>query len=103
ALKVDIIADMGSMIVEVGGIPALGFTSLICGPYRTAKAAAHTTGVYTNRAPISPYRGAGRPEAIYSLERALDLAARAIGMDPSEVRRRNFIAADEFPYTTPTR
>jgi aerobic carbon-monoxide dehydrogenase large subunit len=86
-----------------GGIPALGFSGLMAGPYRTQHVTAHTTGVYTNRPPISPYRGAGRPEATYALERALDLAARAIGIDPAEVRRRNFIGADEFPYRTPTR
>ncbi len=103
AIRVDIRSDMGAIIPEVGAVPALGFSSLICGPYRTAKATSHTTGVYTNRPPTSPYRGAGRPEAVFSLERALDLAARAIGMDPAEVRRRNFIAADQFPYATPTR
>jgi carbon-monoxide dehydrogenase large subunit len=103
AVRVEILCDMGSVIPPTGAVPPLLFSAMIAGPYRIPKATAHTTGVYTNRPPTVPYRGAGRPEAVYSLERAVDLAARAIGMDPAEVRRRNFIGPDEFPYTTPTR
>ena len=102
AMRADILCDMGAIIPATGAIPAIGFSSLVAGPYRTPHVTAHTTGVYTNRPPTSPYRGAGRPEATYALERALELAARAIGMDPAEVRRRNFIGSADFPYHTPT-
>ena len=102
AMRVDILTDVGAYIPPNGAIPALMASVLAAGTYRTPKVAANVTGVYTNRPPTSPYRGAGRPEAIYSLERALDLGARAIGMDPAEVRRRNYIAPEQFPYTTPT-
>ncbi|MEW6046170.1 MAG: molybdopterin cofactor-binding domain-containing protein, partial [Bacillota bacterium] len=59
-------------------------------------------GVFTNTTPVDAYRGAGRPEATYIVERMVDLFAREIGMDPAEVRRRNFIAPEAFPYVTPT-
>src|SRR5262249_27356078 len=54
----------------------------------------------TNKAPVGVYRGAGAPEAVFALERALDRAARELGLDPAELRRRNFIRADEFPWDT---
>jgi carbon-monoxide dehydrogenase large subunit len=60
------------------------------------------TGVFTNTTPLGPYRGAGRPEAAYFCERLLDIAARETGIDPADIRRRNFIPADAFPYTTCT-
>ncbi|MDR9427773.1 MAG: xanthine dehydrogenase family protein molybdopterin-binding subunit [Salibaculum sp.] len=59
-------------------------------------------GIYTNTAPVDAYRGAGRPEAIYVLERAMDYAARDLGVDPWQLHRRNFIPADKFPYTSAT-
>ena len=59
-------------------------------------------GVFTNTAPLTPYRGAGRPEAIYMIERLLDRAAQAIGLDQAEIRRRNLIKSDAMPYKTPT-
>jgi carbon-monoxide dehydrogenase large subunit len=59
-------------------------------------------GVFTNTAPLTPYRGAGRPEAIYMIERLLDRAAQAIGLDQTEIRRRNLIKSDAMPYKTPT-
>jgi carbon-monoxide dehydrogenase large subunit len=58
-------------------------------------------GVYTNTVPVDAYRGAGRPEAAYLLERLVDRAARELGLPPDEIRRRNFIAPSEMPYTTP--
>src|SRR5207244_5422538 len=58
--------------------------------------------VVTNATPIHAYRGAGRPEAAAAIERAVDLFAAEIGMDPAEVRRRNFIAPDKFPFQTKT-
>ena len=58
-------------------------------------------GLFTHRAPTGPYRGAGRPEAALIAERVMDAAARELGLDPLEIRRRNFIPPDAFPYTTP--
>ena len=60
------------------------------------------TGVYTNTTFVDAYRGAGRPEATYVIERAMDLFAAEIGMDRAEIRRRNFIAPDQFPYENPS-
>ena len=57
----------------------------------------------TNTVPTDAYRGAGRPEATYVIERAMDLVARETGLDPAEVRRRNFVPAEDFPYTNGTR
>ncbi|HAT35907.1 MAG TPA: hypothetical protein DCS82_09340, partial [Rhodospirillaceae bacterium] len=62
---------------------------------------AHVQCVFTNTAPIGPYRGAGRPEAAYMLERLMDLAAKETGLDRTEIRRRNFIPPDDMPYSTP--
>ncbi len=54
--------------------------------------------VYTNRVPVTPHRGAGRPQAVFSMERMLDRLAAELRLDPAEIRRRNYIGADEFPY-----
>ncbi len=71
------------------------------GPYRTPLAYVHVKGVFTNTVPVDAYRGAGRPEGSYQLERLVDKAAREMGIDPVEIRRKNFIKPDEFPYQTP--
>ena len=60
------------------------------------------TGALTTTTPVSAYRGAGRPEACFVIERLMDTAARALGLDPAEIRRRNFIAAESFPFKTAT-
>src|SRR6185312_5236263 len=70
--------------------------------YDFAKVESVARSVVTNTTPIEAYRGAGRPEATAAVERALDLFAAEIGMDPVEVRRRNMIPADAFPFETPT-
>merc|ERR1712173_156490 len=62
----------------------------------------HVEGFYTNTVQVDAYRGAGRPEAIYVLERSMDRAARELGVDPWELRRINFIKPEQFPYTTAT-
>ncbi|HEY7819303.1 MAG TPA: xanthine dehydrogenase family protein molybdopterin-binding subunit, partial [Vicinamibacteria bacterium] len=83
------------------GIPPL--TGLmITGCYDIANARARAVGVFTNKVWSEPYRGAGRPEAAYLIERAMDLLALELGMDPIEVRRRNFITEERFPYRTAT-
>jgi len=70
--------------------------------YRFDAAHVLLTEVFTNKPPTGPYRGAGRPEAVYFMERAIDLLARELPMDPVELRRKNFIPADAFPFTTVT-
>jgi aerobic carbon-monoxide dehydrogenase large subunit len=70
------------------------------GPYRIRHAAFEARSVVTNKTPHAPYRGAGRPEAVFAMERMLDALARRLGMDPAEVRRRNTIRAGEMPYDT---
>jgi carbon-monoxide dehydrogenase large subunit len=68
------------------------------GPYKLPAYYSDATVVYTNRTPVSPYRGAGRPHGVFAMERILDYAADQLGMDRAEIRRRNFIQPDEFPY-----
>ncbi|MYA84072.1 MAG: xanthine dehydrogenase family protein molybdopterin-binding subunit [Acidimicrobiaceae bacterium] len=93
---------------DVGAYPGIGallpfFTmTMASGPYRIPAVDFESVSVITNKAPIFPFRGAGRPEATVSLERIVDLAAAELGMDPAELRRRNLLAPDEFPLTTPT-
>ncbi len=70
----------------------------LCGCYRVPALDVEATAVVTNKAPVSPYRGAGRPEAVFAMDRIIDVAAREMGMDPVELRRRNLISADEMPY-----
>ncbi|GAA3224564.1 xanthine dehydrogenase family protein molybdopterin-binding subunit [Nonomuraea helvata] len=72
------------------------------GAYRTPRVHTQVRCVLTNTAPTTSYRGAGRPEAAYALERTVDRLARRLGMDPAELRRRNFIRPDQYPYLTPT-
>ena len=71
------------------------------GPYRTPLAYVNVRAVFTNTVPVDAYRGAGRPEGTYQLERLVDKAAREMGLDPVEIRRRNFVKPEEFPYQTP--
>lgn len=75
---------------------------LASGPYRFQNVDFRATVVYTNTRPTVAYRGTGRPEATYMLERMLDFIAYDLGLDPAEVRRTNFIRPDQFPYSTPT-
>lgn len=78
------------------------FARVLMGTYDVQTTWLRTRGIFTNTAPVDAYRGAGRPEAIYALERIMDTAARQLGVDPFELRRRNFISADAFPYTSAT-
>jgi carbon-monoxide dehydrogenase large subunit len=72
--------------------------TLLTGAYAIPVASVEISGVYTNTGPTGPYRGAGRPEAAFVIERLVDEMARALGIDPAELRRRNFVAPDAFPY-----
>ena len=73
----------------------------MAGNYKTPLIYVNVKAVFTNTVPVDAYRGAGRPEATFQLERVIDKAARELGMDPIEIRRKNFIQKDEFPYATP--
>lgn len=102
-LRVHVIADMGAYLHQFGpSIPRVG-TSMATGVYDIPALWARTTGVYTNTVPTDAYRGAGRPEAAYVLERLVDKAAEEIGMDPVAFRRLNFIKPTQFPYVTATK
>ena len=82
-------------------IPTYLYGTLLAGTYTTPAIYVETKAVFTNTVPVDAYRGAGRPEATFLLERIVDLAADELGIDPAELRRRNFIPADAFPYQTP--
>jgi carbon-monoxide dehydrogenase large subunit len=78
------------------------YGEMLCGQYDVPALHAEVTGVFTNTAPVDAYRGAGRPEACYVIERLVDRAARELAIDPTELRRRNFIPTEAFPYEVPT-
>jgi carbon-monoxide dehydrogenase large subunit len=102
-VRVKAYANMGAHLSTAApGVPTWLFGLMLPGPYTIAATHADVYGVLTNTTPTDAYRGAGRPEATYLLERAMDLVAGRLGMDVVEVRRKNLIAADQFPYTTPT-
>ena len=99
ALRVKNTANMGAYLSTMGpGIPTIFFGMIITGVYKIPRAAVESWGVFSNTTPVDAYRGAGKPEATYQIERMMDLFADEIGMDPVEVRRKNFIAKEEFPY-----
>src|SRR5580700_10568097 len=101
AYRIDVIQDIGAY-ARIGGLLPF-FTCLMApGVYDIPDVQAGFRQAFTNTTPISAYRGAGRPEATAAVERAVDLFAAEIGMDPAEVRRRNFIAPDKFPFQTKT-
>lgn len=98
-LRVRTIANLGAYLSTIApGIPTTLYGRLLSGVYKIPNIWCEVDGVYTNTAMVDAYRGAGRPEASYVVERAVDLFADEIGMDPAEVRRRNYIPPDEFPY-----
>ncbi|MBV9803915.1 MAG: molybdopterin-dependent oxidoreductase, partial [Solirubrobacterales bacterium] len=99
ALKLDIVADAGAYPSLGAFLPNLTVL-MASGVYRIPKIEASIRSVVTNTTPTGPVRGAGRPEATQMLERAIDLLAAELSLDPAEVRRRNFIPNDAFPYTT---
>ena len=102
-LKVKTFANLGGRLSTIGpGIPTTLYARVLSGPYRIPNVFCEVVGVYTNTTFVDAYRGAGRPEATYVLERAMDLLADELGMDPAAVRRRNFLPNDAFPYTNPS-
>ncbi len=100
AADLEVHADLGAWVSRVGAA-VTPFTGLMMtGVYDIPAARARAVGVLTNKPPVEPYRGAGRPEAAYLIERAMDALARKLGMDPAELRRRNFVPPERFPYRT---
>jgi carbon-monoxide dehydrogenase large subunit len=100
-MRFDVVGDLGAYLSQFGPyIPYLGAT-MLTGVYRTPALHVRVRGVYTNTLPVDAYRGAGRPEAAYLLERLVDRAGRETGLGQDEIRRRNFIPAAEMPYKTP--
>jgi CO/xanthine dehydrogenase Mo-binding subunit len=101
AARVEILADLGAYPHNGSGVPL--FAQLLAqGAYDIADLAVATTMVVTNRAQTGPYRGAGRPDANFAMERAVDAFARRVGLDPAEVRRRNLVRPGQMPYRTAT-
>ena len=102
ALELDIVADMGAYLsCYAPYIPWLGM-GMATGAYDIPAAHVRLRASYTNTVPVDAYRGAGRPEASYLIERAVDAAARELGMAPDALRRKNLIKPKALPYTTPT-
>ena len=103
AYRVDTICNLGAYNSEYGQwIQTDLFSKVLMGPYDVQTTYLDVMGVFTNTTQVDAYRGAGRPEAIFVLERSMDNAARQLGVDPLELRRRNFIPADKFPYRSST-
>jgi aerobic carbon-monoxide dehydrogenase large subunit len=99
-LRVKLLADMGAYLRLVGpGVPLLG-AFMYNAIYKMDALSFTCSGVFTNKTPTDAYRGAGRPEATYAIERLMDELAVELDLDPIEVRRRNWIKHEEFPYTT---
>ena len=99
-LKMRLIADIGAYnMLLTAAIPTLTML-MVSGTYRIPAIRTRLTEVFTNKTPTDAYRGAGRPEATYFLERAMDMLAQELGMDPAELRRRNFIQPEQFPFAT---
>ncbi|WP_298210082.1 xanthine dehydrogenase family protein molybdopterin-binding subunit [Ferrimicrobium sp.] len=101
-LTAEIEADMGAYLYQSTPVPAITAATLMGGVYSLSTARVEMVGLATNRVPTGPYRGAGRPEATYFVERTLDVAARELGLHPMELRRRNLISEGQFPYKTVT-
>ena len=101
-LRAHTIANLGAYLSTFGALSATYlYGTLLSGQYTIGAIHCAVTGVFTNTAPIDAERGAGRPEATFLVERIVDKAARDLGMDRAEIRRRNFIQPDQFPYQTP--
>ena len=99
-MKADLLADMGAYLrLITSGIPILG-AFMYNGIYKFAAYRFTCTNVFTNKTPTDAYRGAGRPEATFAIERMMDELAAELEMDPLELREKNWIKHEEFPYDT---
>jgi aerobic carbon-monoxide dehydrogenase large subunit len=102
AFRTETMANVGAYLSNFATVtPTFLHGTLMAGPYKVPNVYVNVKTVFTNTAPVDAYRGAGRPEATFSLERVIDKMCRELGLDPFEVRRKNFITTDMFPYTTP--
>ena len=101
ALRVTTHANMGAYLTGRGVLPPIN-VHMACNTYQIPAFYADVKGLYTHTVPTDVYRGAGRPEILYLIERLVDAAAHDLGIDRIELRRRNFIPPEAFPYTTPT-
>jgi aerobic carbon-monoxide dehydrogenase large subunit len=100
-IKVRVLANMGAYLSTAApGIPTILFGFMVGGSYAIKAGRVEVTGVFTNTTPVDAYRGAGRPEALFLLERMVDILARRLKKDPAAIRRKNLIPADKFPYPT---
>lgn len=100
ALRARVIGDMGAYLLLFTALVPMLTINMLVGPYDIPVVDSELVEVFTNCAPTDAHRGAGRPEATYYLERLMDRVAAATGLDPAEVRRRNFVRPDQFPYTS---
>jgi carbon-monoxide dehydrogenase large subunit len=102
AVRVSTLAAVGAYVSTVGAaVPTTVYTAVLSGPYRIPAIHAEVRAMFTNTVPTDAYRGAGRPEACFVLERLVEEAARRLGFDRMELRRKNFIPAAAMPYSTP--
>ena len=102
ALKVSTQANLGAYLSTFApAVPTYLYATLLAGTYTTPTIYAEVKAIFTNTVPVDAYRGAGRPEACYVIERIVSKAAQELNIDPAELRRRNFIAKDAYPYQTP--
>jgi len=103
-LRAQVTADVGAYSIYpwTAAIEPVQTISFLPGPYRVPAYRGRTRGVATNKAPLGPYRGVGRPPAVFVIEGLMDRAARGLGIDPAEIRLRNFIRDEDFPYKSPS-
>jgi carbon-monoxide dehydrogenase large subunit len=102
ALRVKTKANMGAYLSTfASAVPTYLYGTLLAGQYKTPNIYVEVDSVFTNTAPVDAYRGAGRPEATFLVERIVELAAKELGIDPAELRRKNMIQPEDFPYQTP--
>ncbi|HEY3187566.1 MAG TPA: xanthine dehydrogenase family protein molybdopterin-binding subunit, partial [Solirubrobacteraceae bacterium] len=103
-LRAEVLVDVGaySIFPWTASIEAVQMISFLPGPYRLPSYRGHAVGVTTNKAPMGPYRGVARPVSTFVMEGLVDRAARAVGLEPAELRRRNFIRPQDLPYRSPS-
>src|SRR6266705_3341250 len=99
-LKVRVVGNLGAYLNSLSAIPPLRMMAMAPGCYQIQNCSVEVVAVFTNTIPTGPYRGAGRPESVLNIERLIDKAARDLGMDCLEIRRKNFIRPEQFPYRT---
>lgn len=101
-MRFRLLADLGAYFLNATPGPPGNAAQRVAGPYAIENMTVECLGILTNKPSTGPYRGAGGPEAAYFMERTIDRIAEQLALEPAEVRRRNFVAADAFPYTTAT-